>query len=282
MYFEKKVRKLIEGKKSKRKHLKLVKWLQKKKVLQRKVTCSLCNHKMNHKVSGCSDCCEWRCQRAVHRGQQVKRSVRHNSAFSRSKVSLFKWMEFVYRFSQGLRLRQIDMIADEIAGSSATLSKMARKVREACVMSMEKLRRRKGQHIGGHRQFIVIDESHFRHKRKYGRGRMAGGWRRRKWVFGMLGVKVGDTNQRKPVLRLIERRSRGELMPLITQHVRRGSTILSDEWHAYRQTLPQLGYRHYTVNHSVSYVDAQTGAHTQHIERAWRTYKETVWRLRDT
>ncbi|KAL7868772.1 hypothetical protein SRHO_G00101560 [Serrasalmus rhombeus] len=70
-------------------------------------------------------------------------------------------------FSQGLRLRQIDMIADEIAGSSATLSKMAR---------------------------------------KYGRGRMAGGWRRRKWVFGMLGVKVGDTNQRKPVLRLVERR----------------------------------------------------------------------------
>ncbi|KAL7825007.1 hypothetical protein SRHO_G00340990 [Serrasalmus rhombeus] len=71
---------------------------------------------------------------------------------------------------------------------------------------MEQLRRSKGQHIGGRRQFIVIDESHFRHKRKYGRGRMAGGWRRRKWVFGMLGVKVGDTNQRKPVLRLVERR----------------------------------------------------------------------------
>ncbi|KAL6459438.1 hypothetical protein MHYP_G00329100 [Metynnis hypsauchen] len=75
-------------------------------------------------------------------------------------------MEFVSRFSQGLRLRQIDMIADEIAGSSATLSKMARKVREACVMSMEKVRRRKGQHVGGRRQVIVIDESHFRRKRK--------------------------------------------------------------------------------------------------------------------
>ena len=99
-------------------------------------------------------------------------------------------------------------------------------------------------------------------------------------MFGVLGVKVADTNQRKPVLRLVKRRSRGELIPLITQHVRRGSTILNDELCAYWQALPQLGYGHYTVSHSVSYVDAQTVAHTQRIERAWKTYKETVWRLR--
>ncbi|XP_036417258.1 immunoglobulin superfamily member 1-like [Colossoma macropomum] len=34
-----------------------------------------------------------------------------------------------------------------------------------------------------------------------------------------------------------------------TPHSRRGSTILSDEWCAYWLALPQLGYRHYTVNH---------------------------------
>ena len=34
------------------------------------------------------------------------------------------------RFSQGLRLRQIDMMADNIAASSATLTKMAKKVAE--------------------------------------------------------------------------------------------------------------------------------------------------------
>lgn len=63
-------------------------------------------------------------------------------------------------------MRQIDMMEDDIAGSSATLSKMAKKVREACVVAMDRLRRRRGQQIGGRRQFIVIDESHFRHKRK--------------------------------------------------------------------------------------------------------------------
>lgn len=125
---------------------------------------------------------------------------------------------------------------------------------------------------------------------------MAGGWKRRKWVFGMLGVQSTQMQpgrrqpgQRprgprrrsgKPVLRLVEKRGRRELVPLIAHHVKRGSCVISDEWRAYRNALPQLGYRHFTVNHSVSYVSAETGAHTQHIERAWRSYKETVWRLR--
>lgn len=109
---------------------------------------------------------------------------------------------------------------------------------------------------------------------------MAGGWKRKKWVFGMLGVNRRGRRHAKPVLRLVERRRRRDLVPLIAHHVKVGSTIISDEWRAYRNALPQLGYTHFTVNHSVSYVDAQTGAHTQHIERAWRTVKENVWRLR--
>ncbi|CAJ1071410.1 hypothetical protein AMEX_G12341 [Xyrichtys novacula] len=108
---------------------------------------------------------------------------------------------------------------------------------------------------------------------------MAGAWKRKKWVFGMLGVRRRRQSKEKPVLRLVERRSRATLVPLINRYIRRGSTIISDEWRAYND-LPQLGYRHYTVNHSVAYVNPVTGAHTQHIERAWRTYKEKIWRLR--
>lgn len=108
---------------------------------------------------------------------------------------------------------------------------------------------------------------------------MVGGWTRKKWVFGMLGVKHRG-EKTMPVLRLVERRTRRELIPLVLHHVRTGSTILTDEWRAYRQALPKFGYKHYTVNHSVEYVNADTGCHTQHIERAWRSYKETIGRLR--
>ena len=113
---------------------------------------------------------------------------------------------------------------------------------------------------------------------QYGRGRMAGGWKRKKWVFGMLAVRHHQGG-RKPILRLVERRSRRHLVPLIAHHVRLGSTVISDEWCAY-SILSALGYNHHTVNHSRWYVDPQTRAHTQHIERAWRSYKEQIWRLR--
>ena len=63
-------------------------------------------------------------------------------------------------------MRQIDMMDDAIAASSATLTKMAKKLREVCVTAVERMRRRTGQPIGGRREFVVIDESLFRHKRK--------------------------------------------------------------------------------------------------------------------
>ncbi|XP_055010091.1 uncharacterized protein LOC129409010 isoform X1 [Boleophthalmus pectinirostris] len=213
----------------------------------------------------------------MHLGRPKQLSIRHKSIFSRSKLSLRKWMHFIFRFCQGLRLRQIDMMDDSVPASSATLTRMAKKIRDVCWTAMQKLRRQTGQMIGGRREFVAIDESYFRHKRKYGKGRMAGGWKRKRWVFGMLGVQ--NNGERKPVLRLVERRSRKHLVPIIARHVRVGSSVISDEWRAYR-ILPQLGYHHYTVNHSRSWVAPNTGAHTQHIERAWRSYKEQVWRLR--
>lgn len=70
------------------------------------------------------------------------------------------------RFAQGLHLRQVDMINDDISGSSATLSKMAQKLRDVCTTAMDRYQQARGQYIGGRQQFVTIDESHFRHKRK--------------------------------------------------------------------------------------------------------------------
>ncbi|XP_019221012.1 uncharacterized protein LOC109204463 [Oreochromis niloticus] len=272
------LKKLINEEISKRGPLKLIKYLQRKKLLKRKIKCKVCQQKMELKKRvNNRDQYAWICRGAAHGGHVKQTSVRHKSLFSRSKVSLQRWMQFIYRFSQGLRLRQIDMIDDTIAGSTATLSKMSKKIRRVCVAAVQRLRRRTGQQIGGRREFVVIDESHFRHKRKYGRGRMAGGWKRRKWVFGMLGIK--HRGKTRPILRLVEKRSRRHLVPAITLHVRIGSSVISDEWRAYC-VLPNLGYEHHTVNHSRWYVDPRTGAHTQHLERAWRSYKEQIWRLR--
>ncbi|KAL7852981.1 hypothetical protein SRHO_G00187660 [Serrasalmus rhombeus] len=63
--------------------------------------------------------------------------------------------------------------------------------------------------------------------RTYGRGRCANTWRRRKWVFGIL--RVGRRYNR-PIFKPVQRRSSRALLPLIVQHVRPGTNVLSDEW----------------------------------------------------
>lgn len=63
-------------------------------------------------------------------------------------------------------MRQVDMLQDGISKSSATLSRMAKKLRHICLKSMRKHRKQKGQRIGGVDVLIHIDESKFCHKRK--------------------------------------------------------------------------------------------------------------------
>ena len=50
---------------------------------------------------------------------------------------------------------------------------------------------------------------------------------------------------------------------------------MSDCWKAY-STLEKEGYIHGTVNHSIEYVNCETGDHTQTIESTWRAVKRSL------
>ena len=111
--------------------------------------------------------------------------------------------------------------------------------------------------MGGPGEVIQIDESLFRGRRKYNRGRvLLGDGRRRQegpWVFGMLLVGTGEFR-----LVVVDRRDAVTLTPIICRHIAAGSEIHSDEWAAYRQLDAAagpngpMGYVHRTVNHQVS------------------------------
>ncbi len=85
---------------------------------------------------------------------------------------------------------------------------------------------------------------------------------------------------RRPILRLVKDRSRKTLLSQIQQHIRPRTSILTDEWHAYKRPLSQYGYHHYSVCHKIHFIDPGTGAHTQYIELAWQNYKLEIWRQR--
>ena len=66
----------------------------------------------------------------------------------------------------------------------------------------------------------------------------------------------------------VQRRDRETLPPIIQREVTEGLVIHSDEWPAYCN-LNHLNFRHFSVINHQYYVDPNTGAHTQRIERSW-------------
>jgi transposase-like protein len=116
--------------------------------------------------------------------------------------------------------------------------------------------------IGGPNKTVEIDESKFG-KRKYGRGRPVRG----QWVFGGVEHESGRT-----FLVPVPDRTADTLMAVIDAWIEPGTTVISDRWAAYSD-IDTLGYTHLTVNHSVAFVDPNTGAHTNTIEGTWRHVK---------
>ena len=121
--------------------------------------------------------------------------------------------------------------------------------------------------IGGQDIIVQIDESKFG-RRKYNRGHRVEGV----WIFG--GVEM--TNERKVFLVNVPDRSEETLLRYIDAHIAPGSIIISDMWRGYLNIESKLLLRHYTVNHSIEFVNSNTGANTNMIEGTWSGVKRKI------
>ena len=109
--------------------------------------------------------------------------------------------------------------------------------------------------IGGEGKVVEMDESKFG-KRKYHQDH----YMKSQWVFGGIGRGTCRT-----FLVTVCDRSAETLIGLIKQWILPGTTIISDCWSANSSLLGE-GYTPFTVNHSVTFVDETTGAHTNTVE----------------
>ena len=88
------------------------------------------------------------------------------------------------------------------------------------------------------------------------------------WVCGGI-----DRESRECFMVSVDRGDAQTLLPIINQFILSGTTILSDEWRAYTSLRNSPDFIYHTVNHSINFVDANTGAHTQNIENTWMRAK---------
>ncbi|GFU77758.1 putative transposase-like protein [Trichonephila clavipes] len=73
----------------------------------------------------------------------------------------------------------------------------------------------------------------------------------------------------------IHDRTAKTLLGLIELWIEPGTTVISDCWKSHER-LSERGYHHLTVNHSLEFVDSETGAHTNTIEVTWRLFKASL------
>lgn len=76
---------------------------------------------------------------------------------------------------------------------------------------------------------------------------------------------------------MVEDRKRDTLIPLIKAHVKKGSTIHSDQWAAYYRL--NEGYTHETVNHTEEFV-TEAGVATNEIEGLWGNVKLRIKKMK--
>ena len=69
------------------------------------------------------------------------------------------------------------------------------------------------------------------------------------------------------------------LLPLIRKVIQTGTISYSDECRAYR-TISSLGFSHKTVNHSLHFIEPDTGVHMQNIVLYWSKVKLILKQLK--
>jgi hypothetical protein len=212
-----------------------------------------------------SDGVGWRCPNC-----RSRKSIRDGSFFSKSHLTLQQWLMLIFFWVDD---EPVGKASEHCQVSVFTGINVYQWLREVC---STRLIQDGNPQLGGNGVVVEIDESCFRHKPKYRRGRPP---TQNIWVFGMV-----DTS-RTPALgfmQIVPNRTRATLLPIIQANTLPGTIIHSDDYATYRTAVGQLPNvaRHRIVNHSLHFVDPNTNVHTQHVESYWNRVKQKFKRMR--
>lgn len=192
-----------------------------------------------------SDLLCWHCQTCNH-----DESVRQNSFLSGKQLSMKKIIQLLWCYCEELNIEK----SRRYCGVHETTAIEYLKIFRKCLGYAMSDWLEQGK-LGTH-GIVELDESVFKKKPKYHRGRSG----EQKWVFGMVERQTG-----RCVLKVVPNRRRETLLPIINTYIQSNSTIYSDQCGPYF-VLTDHGYAHAMVNHTENFIDPNTNLHTNTIE----------------
>jgi transposase-like protein len=239
-----------------------IEWLQDKGLLRRERECRRCRKPMQLEFTG-HGFGRFRCRR----GHDVEVSLAKDTWFEDARISPEKAVLLTYCFAVDMDSKQAirETSMDGETTSSETVVDWYSFCRQMCMHSLDQ---QFETLIGGPGHIVEIDECKIG-RTKYSRGRFVEGH----WILGMMDHDGGYRLEICPE----NKRDRQTLQALITKHVAPDTTIMTDCWKGY-EGLDEIGFEHFTVNHSYNFVDPDTGANTQRIESSWRALRKKLSR----
>jgi len=241
-----------------------IKVLREQNLLHSALNCKVCGERMKeYSRNDQKDESRWRCTNIMCEKHGVSCSIREGSFFADYKTSVVDVWTVVVCWISNV---QIKAVVDTYGISKYVVIRVYYFLRilvhNHLMSSPIKL--------GGPGIVVQIDESLLSYKPKYNRGHIS---REQVWGFG-----IADTSftPAKVYVEIVPNRNRATLFEIISRVCLPGTVIHSDQWAAYRTINRDLGFEHLSVNHSLNFVNPETGCHTQNIESFWNRLKRPL------
>lgn len=237
----------------------LIEWCMNVGLIANRYECCKCGDNMKlYKRTDVIDGFSWRCQKFGENKHDVRRRLRKGTWFDESTLSMSEILILTHMWCVQLSNQSIKC---ELGVSPTTIVNWKSFCRDVCV----ELCMMDNEQLGGIGLIVEIAENKFGSRKSHREMRVDG-----TWVFG--GVERGTD---KCFVTVVRERCKSELLKVIKQYIKPGTTIISDIWKSYNCSKDE-DFVELAKNSLLNFKEPVGGADTNSIRGTWSAIKRNI------